>query len=175
MSPISVVDKVPPKVAFLGPEGTYTHQAAFNRFGTGVEYVAKESIAGMFLDSPLPPNKDAETVAQAMVVLLNIFDDLVCQNLPRTPIWPQSRETIDDLVEGGVVPNVSLGIHEVEQFENDALEYVRLDLSFASASSAAIADSPTAEGTTLRQTAADVLRVLVANGYAAVTTDIVLR
>ncbi|KAL5508779.1 hypothetical protein ACEPAG_4758 [Sanghuangporus baumii] len=38
--------------------------------------------AGMLLDSPLPPNKDVETVARAMVILLNIFDDLACQNLP---------------------------------------------------------------------------------------------
>ncbi|KAL5512089.1 hypothetical protein ACEPAG_3610 [Sanghuangporus baumii] len=55
MSPISMVDKVPPKVAFLGPEGMYTHQisiAAFNRFGTGVEYVAKESIAETFRAIP---------------------------------------------------------------------------------------------------------------------------
>ncbi|KAL5526244.1 hypothetical protein ACEPAG_7583 [Sanghuangporus baumii] len=50
-----MVDKVPPKVAFLGPEGMYTHQisiAAFNRFGTGVEYVAKESIAETFRAIP---------------------------------------------------------------------------------------------------------------------------
>ncbi|KAL5512098.1 hypothetical protein ACEPAG_3619 [Sanghuangporus baumii] len=87
----------------------------------------------------------------------------------------ESRETIDDLVEGVVVRNVSLGTHEVVQFEDDALEYVHLDLTFASASSAAIADSPTAEGTTWRQAIADVLRALVTSGYAAVTTEIVLQ
>ena len=38
--------------------------------------------AGMLLDNPLPAKKDAETVAQAMVVLLHIFYDLVCQDLP---------------------------------------------------------------------------------------------
>ena len=43
---------------------------------------------------------------------------------------------------------------------------VRLDLTFASVSSAAIADSPTAEGTTQHQATADVLRVLVASGYS---------
>ncbi|KAL5508780.1 hypothetical protein ACEPAG_4759 [Sanghuangporus baumii] len=87
----------------------------------------------------------------------------------------ESRETVDGLVEGVVVPNVSLRTHEVEQFEDDPLEYVRLDLSFASASSAAIAGGLTAEGTTRCQAAADVLRALVASGYETVTTEIVLR
>ena len=36
----------------------------------------------MLLDNPLPARNDAETVAQAMVALLHIFYDLVCQDLP---------------------------------------------------------------------------------------------
>ena len=87
----------------------------------------------------------------------------------------ENRETISSLVEGVVVPNVSLRTHEVEQFEDDPLEYVRLDLSVASASSAVVAGGLTAEGTTRRQAAADVLRALVASGFEAITTEIVLR
>ena len=37
---------------------------------------------GMLLDNPLPARNEAETVAQAMVVLLNIFYDLMRQDLP---------------------------------------------------------------------------------------------
>ena len=37
---------------------------------------------GMLLDNPLPARNEAETVAQAMVVLLHIFYDLACQDLP---------------------------------------------------------------------------------------------
>ena len=36
----------------------------------------------MLPDNPLPVKKYAETVAQAMVVLLYIFYDIVCQDLP---------------------------------------------------------------------------------------------
>ena len=64
--------------------------------------------------------------------------------------------------------------HEVEQFEDDPLEYVRLDLSFAS-SSAVSGGGLTAEGTTRRQAAADVLRALVASGCEADTTSVVLK
>ncbi|HKN00092.1 MAG TPA: prephenate dehydratase [Candidatus Binataceae bacterium] len=37
-----------PRVAFLGPELTYSHDAARLRFGSSVEFVAESSIAGVF-------------------------------------------------------------------------------------------------------------------------------
>jgi exportin-2 (importin alpha re-exporter) len=86
----------------------------------------------------------------------------------------ESRETILGLIEGVVVPNVSLREHEVEQFEDDPLEYVRLDLSFASAGAGTVSGGLTAEGTTRRQAAADVLRALVSSGFEADTTEVVL-
>jgi prephenate dehydratase len=45
-----------PALSFLGPPGTYSHQAAFNIFGDSVRYVAKQTITGVFesLSSELP-------------------------------------------------------------------------------------------------------------------------
>lgn len=40
----------PLTVAFLGPEATFTHQAAIIRFGHGAKYEAKHSIADVFAD-----------------------------------------------------------------------------------------------------------------------------
>ncbi|KAF8148458.1 importin alpha re-exporter [Crassisporium funariophilum] len=75
-----------------------------------------------------------------------------------------SRETISSLVQGVVVPNVALREHDIEQFEDDPLEFIRLDLSVS------------ATGTDLatrRQAAADVLQALVGSGYEAEATEIV--
>ena len=36
------------KIAYLGPEGTWTHQAAINKFGRSVEYVAKDGFQDVF-------------------------------------------------------------------------------------------------------------------------------
>lgn len=63
-----------------------------------------------------------------------------------------TEETIIRLV---IVPNVSLRLHEVKQFKNGPLEYVHLDLSFASMSSATMAGGLTAEGTMYHQAATD--------------------
>jgi len=41
-------DEVLPKLAFLGPVGTYTHQAAYDKFGTSVDYCEKKTIADVF-------------------------------------------------------------------------------------------------------------------------------
>ncbi|MFY0687865.1 MAG: prephenate dehydratase [Cyclobacteriaceae bacterium] len=40
--------ELPERVAYLGPEGTFTHQAAESRFGGMSEYIALDSIAGVF-------------------------------------------------------------------------------------------------------------------------------
>ncbi|KAH8102437.1 PDT-domain-containing protein [Cristinia sonorae] len=37
-----------PKVAFLGPAGTYSHQCARDKFGTNVEYVEQPNISAIF-------------------------------------------------------------------------------------------------------------------------------
>lgn len=62
------------------------------------------------------------------------------------------------------MPNVALREHDVEQFEDDPLEFIRLDLAVS------------ATGTDLatrRQAAADVLQALVGSGYDAEATEIV--
>ncbi|GLB42771.1 putative importin alpha re-exporter [Lyophyllum shimeji] len=76
-----------------------------------------------------------------------------------------SRDTISSLVQGVVVPNVALREHDVEQFEDDPLEWIRLDLALPLAGAADTA--------TRRQAAADVLQALVGSGYEAETTEIV--
>ncbi|KAG6841642.1 hypothetical protein C0991_008627 [Blastosporella zonata] len=75
-----------------------------------------------------------------------------------------SRDTISSLVQGVVVPNVALREHDVEQFEDDPLEFIRLDLSLSSAGT---------DAATRRQAAADVLQALVGSGFEAETTEIV--
>lgn len=58
--------------------------------------------------------------------------------------------------------------HDLEQFEDDPLEFIRLDLSIPSTVGGGSGDSMTR-----RQAAADVLKALVGSGVEAETTEIV--
>lgn len=60
--------------------------------------------------------------------------------------------------------------HDIEQFEDDPLEFIRLDLSIPSTGTAGGASG---EVVTRRQAAADVLRALVACGLEEETTEVV--
>lgn len=60
--------------------------------------------------------------------------------------------------------------HEIEQFEDDPLEYIRLDLSLPSSSGGLGLGSH--DAVTRRQAAADVLRALVSSGLEAETTEV---
>ncbi|KAI0248954.1 importin alpha re-exporter [Lactifluus subvellereus] len=63
----------------------------------------------------------------------------------------QSRDTIQGLIAGVVVPNLSLRTHDVEGFEDTPLEYIRGELQVS-------------EVSTPRQAAADVVNALVGVG-----------
>ncbi|KAI0648900.1 Cse1-domain-containing protein [Trametes meyenii] len=80
-----------------------------------------------------------------------------------------SKETISGLVQGVVVPNVSLREHELEQFEDDPLEYIRLDLALPSMGGLG---GVSGDAVTRRQAAAEVLRALVSSGLEAETTEV---
>ena len=75
-----------------------------------------------------------------------------------------SRETISSLIEGVVIPNISLREHDEEQFEDDPLEFIRLDLALSSTGT---------DLGTRRHAAADVLQALVGGGYETETTELV--
>ncbi|OSC99927.1 Cse1-domain-containing protein [Trametes coccinea BRFM310] len=104
-------------------------------------------------------------------------DGLVSQSLRfigsaiRTGYYKQlfsSKETISGLVQGVVVPNVALREHELEQFEDDPLEYIRLDLALPSMGGLGVSN----DAVTRRQAAAEVLRALVSSGLEAETTEV---
>ncbi|KAI9001554.1 Cse1-domain-containing protein [Trametes punicea] len=79
-----------------------------------------------------------------------------------------SKDTISGLVQGVVVPNVALREHELEQFEDDPLEYIRLDLALPSMGGLGVSN----DAVTRRQAAAEVLRSLVSSGLEAETTEV---
>ncbi|KZT24288.1 hypothetical protein NEOLEDRAFT_1179287 [Neolentinus lepideus HHB14362 ss-1] len=74
-----------------------------------------------------------------------------------------SRETISNLIQDVVMPNIGLRGYELQQFEDDPLMFVRQHLAIPG----------TGDAATHRQAAADVLRALVASGAEAETTEVV--
>lgn len=68
---------------------------------------------------------------------------------------------------------MSLRTHETEQFEDDPLEFIRLDLALPSGGGVGGPSGAGGEASTRRQSAADVLQALVGSGYRTETTEIV--
>ncbi|KAK0469414.1 CAS/CSE protein [Desarmillaria tabescens] len=106
----------------------------------------------------LPNISDDQLVSQALRFISTAIRSGHYQSLFSSP------NIVSSLVEGVVVPNTSLREHDVEQFEDDPLEYIRLDLSLSSAGT---------DLATRRHSAADVLQALVSSGYETATTEIV--
>jgi exportin-2 (importin alpha re-exporter) len=74
-----------------------------------------------------------------------------------------ATETVSRIIEDVIVPNVQIREHEIEQIEDNPMEYIRIELSPAVSASS--------EGSTRRQASADVLRAFVALN-AQTTTEL---
>jgi exportin-2 (importin alpha re-exporter) len=99
-------------------------------------------------------------------------DGLVSQSLRflataiRSNVWKSlfaSPETISRIVQDVIIPNLVLRDYEIEQYEDDPMEWIRVDLFSLTASSSSTGDgaSSIGEGSTRRQASSDVLRAFV--------------
>ncbi|KAF8329082.1 Cse1-domain-containing protein [Cantharellus anzutake] len=73
--------------------------------------------------------------------------------------------TLQSLCERIIIPSMALREHEVEQFEDDPLEYIRRDLSAAAE----------AAGSTRRHAAGDLVRALMSVGFEGQITEIIMN
>ncbi|KDQ12400.1 hypothetical protein BOTBODRAFT_34372 [Botryobasidium botryosum FD-172 SS1] len=105
-----------------------------------------------------------ETIREDIVVAQAIkFLSVAVKSGLNTQLFSQ-RETLESLCERIVVPNMSLREHEVEQFEDDPLEYIRRDLSLGIEG-----------GSTRRHAAAELVRAFVSIGLETEVTNIMER
>ena len=51
-------------IAYLGPEATFTHQAAIRRFGSSLRYVSQKTIADVFAEDGEPAGEGPRHVAR---------------------------------------------------------------------------------------------------------------
>jgi len=82
--------ELPEKVAFLGPLGTYTHQMAENKFGAMSEYVAMNSIKGVFSEvsakrakfGVIPIENSSNGMVNDTLMALNEYNLKIVSNTP---------------------------------------------------------------------------------------------
>jgi chorismate mutase/prephenate dehydratase len=80
--------ELPQRVAFLGPFGTYTHQMAESRFGGISEYIAMNSIAGVFQEvaskrakfGVIPIENSSSGIVNDTLMALNKYDLKIISN-----------------------------------------------------------------------------------------------
>lgn len=82
--------ELPEKIAFLGPLGTYTHQMAESRFGGTSEYVAMNSINGVFKEvsskrakfGVIPIENSSSGIVNDTLMALNKYNLKIVSNSP---------------------------------------------------------------------------------------------
>ena len=82
--------ELPEKVAFLGPLGTYTHQMAESKFGAMSEYVAMNSIKGVFSEvvakrakfGVVPIENSSNGMVNDTLMALNEYNLKIVSNTP---------------------------------------------------------------------------------------------
>jgi len=82
--------ELPEKIAFLGPRGTYTHQMAESRFGGTSEYVAMNSISGVFQEvsskrakfGVIPIENSSSGIVNDTLMALNKYNLKIVSNSP---------------------------------------------------------------------------------------------
>jgi chorismate mutase/prephenate dehydratase len=118
--------ELPERVAFLGPLGTYTHQAAEVRFGAMSEYVAMDSINGVFKEvaskrakfGVVPIENSSGGIVLDTLVALNRYDLKIIANFS-IPIHHSFATTCEHISKVDKIYSKDIVFSQCREFLNE--------------------------------------------------------
>ncbi len=127
--------ELPERVAFLGPEGSFTHQAAESRFGAMSDYVALPSIRSVFESvntqrvrfGVIPIENNREGIVNEAIDLLYEMDVKIVAEVP-LPIHHTFVTKCDKLGEIGRIYSKDIAFRQCTKFLNEYFENQEVEL-----------------------------------------------
>lgn len=126
--------ELPELVAYLGPEGSFTHQAAESRFGAMSEYLALDSIQSVFeaVDTKrarfgvVPLENNQEGVVSETIDLLGKIDLNVTAEVP-LPIHFAFATRSESITEIKKVYSKDIGFKQCKKFLNESFNGSKIE------------------------------------------------
>ena len=136
--------ELPELVAYLGPEGSFTHQAAESRFGAMSEYLALDSIRSVFesVDTGrarfgvVPLENNQEGVVSETIDLLGKTDLHITAEVP-LPIHFAFATTCERISEVKKIYSKDIGFKQCQKFINESFNDSKVELIPANSTSKA--------------------------------------
>jgi len=137
--------ELPERIAYLGPEGSFTHQAAESRFGAMSEYLALASIQAVFetIDSGrakfgvVPLENNQEGVVNETIDLLGEFDLKIAAEVPM-PISFAFATLAEKLVSIKKIYSKDIAFRQCKKFIDDSFTTHKIELLPVNSTSKAV-------------------------------------
>lgn len=126
--------ELPELVAYLGPEGSFTHQAAESRFGAMSEYLALDSIRSVFeaIDTSrarfgvVPLENNQEGVVSETIDLLGSLDLHITAEIP-LPIHFAFATKCENLKQVKRIYSKDIGFKQCKKFLNESFNGSKIE------------------------------------------------
>ncbi len=126
--------ELPELVAYLGPEGSFTHQAAESRFGAMSQYLALDSIRSVFeaIDTGrarfgvVPLENNQEGVVSETIDLLGSTDIRITAEVP-LPIHFAFATKCENLAEVKRIYSKDIGFKQCKKFLNESFNGANIE------------------------------------------------
>ncbi|MGK7393115.1 MAG: prephenate dehydratase [Candidatus Cyclobacteriaceae bacterium M3_2C_046] len=137
--------EMPQRISYLGPEGSFTHQAAESRFGAMSEYMPLASIQAVFESvqservkfGVVPIENNQEGVVSETIDFLGIFDLMIAAEIPMsiTFAFASSCESVSDIKR---IYSKDIAFRQCKKFIDDTFRRENIELVPVNSTSKAV-------------------------------------